>query len=70
MNIIPNVVPRGTDSAKLIKVIKTESIKGSGTEKDPVRTIFQYWDLKGQLLATSDNYLYEINSSASSHVNS
>ena len=65
-----NVIFRGTDNAKVIKVIRTESLIGVGTEKDPVRTIFQYWDLKGQLLATSDNYLDEINSSASSHVNS
>lgn len=65
-----NVILRGTDNAKVIKVIRTESLIGAGTEKDPVRTIFQYWDLKGQLLATSDNYLDEINSSASSQVNS
>lgn len=65
-----NVVPRGTDKAKLIRVIQTESIRGAGTEKDPVRTIIQYWSLQGQLLAAVDTYLDKIKSSASSEVNS
>lgn len=64
------VVPRGTDNAKLIKVIRTESLIGAGTEKDPVRVIFQYWSLQGQLLAKTDSYEDKINSSASSQVNS
>ncbi len=46
--------PRGTDKAKVIQVIKTTSILGEGTEKDPVRYIYQYWDLKGNLLAKHD----------------
>lgn len=45
---------RGTDKVKVIKVIKTESIVGDGTEKDPVRLIYQYWDFKGNLLANHD----------------
>ncbi len=49
-----NVRPRGTDAAKMIKVIKTVSLIGAGTEKDPVRYIIQYWDLKGKLLASHD----------------
>lgn len=47
--------PRGTKNAKVIKVIVTESVIGSGTEEDPVRCIYQYWDLKGRLLAQIDN---------------
>lgn len=46
--------PRGTDSAKLITVIKTESLRGDGTEKDPCRTVVQYWSLEGELLAEKD----------------
>ena len=68
MNFKRNVIPRGTDSAKVIRVVETISIKGSGTEKDPVRYIYQYWDFKGNLLASKD--VYEINSSASSEVKS
>lgn len=72
------VIPRGTDSAKVIKVIETKSLIGSGTENDPVRTIYQYWNLKGQLLAKFDSFkdklnyfeFDEINCSASSEVNS
>ena len=45
---------RGTDSAKVIQVIETKSIRGLGTEKDPVRTITQYWDLEGEFLAEKD----------------
>lgn len=46
--------PRGTDKAKIIKVIKTESIIGRGTKEDPVRLIYQYWDFKGNLLTKHD----------------
>lgn len=46
--------PRGTDKAKVIKVIRTESIIGRGTKEDPVRWIYQYWDFKGKLLAKCD----------------
>lgn len=48
------VRPRGTDKARVIKVIRTESIIGAGTEKDPLRRIYQYWDFKGTLLAKHD----------------
>lgn len=64
-------VPRGTDEAKVIKVIVTKSIKGAGIdEKDPVRFIYQYWSLKGKLLAERDDYLESINSLSSSEVKS
>lgn len=65
-----NVRPRGTDEAKIIKVIKTVSLIGAGVEKNPVRYIIQYWDLKGKLLASKDTYLDETKSSASSDINS
>ena len=48
------VRPRGTDKAKVIKVIKTESLIGRGIPEDPVRQIYQYWDFKGNLLAKHD----------------
>ena len=46
--------PRGTDKAEVIQVIRTESIIGRGIEEDPVRTIYQYWDFEGNLLASKD----------------
>lgn len=49
--------PRGTDKAKVIKVIRTESIIGNGTKEDPVRHIYQYWDFKGNLLAKNDTLI-------------
>lgn len=48
------VRPRGTDKAKVMKVIRTESIIGKGIPEDPVRVIYQYWDFKGRLLAKYD----------------
>ena len=46
--------PRGTDKAEVIQVIKTISLLGLGTKEDPVRYIYQYWDFKGNLLASHD----------------
>lgn len=48
------VRPRGTDKAKVIQVIQTESMLGRGIPEDPVRIIYQYWDFKGNLLAKND----------------
>lgn len=45
------VRPRGTDSAKVIQVIVTESLEGLGTGNDPCRIKKQYWSLDGKLLA-------------------
>lgn len=47
--------PRGTDSAKVIQVIVTESLKGLGTTDDPCRILTQYWDFEGNLLAENDS---------------
>lgn len=49
-----NVSPRGTDGARVISVIRTKALRGSGTEDDPCRTVFQYWSLEGSLLAEND----------------
>lgn len=45
---------RGTDGARVIRVIETISIRGEGTEKDKCRQVRQYWDFKGKLLAEND----------------
>lgn len=47
--------PRGTDSAKIIPVIRTVSLKGRGTDDDPCRECIQYWSLDGELLAETRN---------------
>ena len=46
--------PRGTDSAKVIQVIVTESLCGEGTDEDPCRMVLQYWDFEGNFLAEND----------------
>ena len=46
--------PRGTDSAKVIQVIETISIRGRGTANDPVRAVKQLWNFDGSLIAEND----------------
>ncbi len=45
---------RGTDSAKVITVIVTKSLRGEGTYEDMCRMVTQYWDFEGNLLAEND----------------
>lgn len=45
---------RGTDAAEVITVIRTTSLIGEGTKENPARFLYQYWDLKGELLASRD----------------
>ncbi len=54
-----SVIPRGTDSAKVIQVIETSALRGKGTEEDRCREIKQYWDFEGNLLAENDPYIKE-----------
>ena len=49
------VRPRGTDNARVIRVIETKSLLGRGTADDPSRILRQYWDFNGKLLASSDS---------------
>lgn len=53
------VRPRGTDSARVIQVIETKSLKGRGVDSDPVRVIKQFWDFDGNLIAESDPFIDE-----------
>ena len=46
--------PRGTDSARVVSVIETQALRGTGTEEDKCRTVTQYWDFEGNLLAEND----------------
>lgn len=39
------------DGARLIEVIVVYGIKGQGTEKDPVRRVFEYWTKDGKKIA-------------------
>ncbi|HAB60881.1 MAG TPA: carboxypeptidase [Lachnospiraceae bacterium] len=49
--------PRGTDSARVIQVIETKALRGSGdSEADMCRTVTQYWSLEGELLAEHDPF--------------
>lgn len=53
------VRPRGTDSARIIQVIETRSIRGNGTDEDVCREVIQYWDFEGNVLAEKDPYITE-----------
>lgn len=49
------VRPKGTNSAKVIQVIETKAVRGTGECKnDPVRVVTQYWDFDGVMLAEND----------------
>lgn len=43
-------------NTEVIKVIRTISFFGNGTDENPNRFIHQYWTLEGQLLATVDPF--------------
>lgn len=47
--------PRGTDSARVVRVIRTEALEGAGTENDPCRMQVRYWSFEGELLAVGVN---------------
>ena len=53
-NLISAVIPRGVESVETITVIKTKTLIGRGTDTDPARYLYQFWDLKGNLLAEND----------------
>ena len=40
--------------AELVEVIRTESVEGNGTEKEPVRTVTRYWEKDGRLIGERD----------------
>ena len=49
------VKPRGTDSVRIIQVIETKSVRGSGESlNDVCRQVTQYWDMDGNLLSEND----------------
>lgn len=52
-----DAIPRGTDSAEVVKVIRTESLKGRGGVGDPCFIVTQYWSLDGVLLAEAPDPL-------------
>lgn len=51
--------PRGTDAARVITVIETQSLRGNGTKEDNCRVVTQYWDFDGNLLAEHDPCIKE-----------
>ncbi len=47
--------PRGVESVKVMLVIETEAVRGSGlTPEQIARMVKQYWTLDGKLLAEND----------------
>ena len=47
--------PRGTDGARVIQVIETMALRGTGEdENDMCREVRQYWSFDGELLAEND----------------
>ncbi len=48
--------------ARLIQVIQTTSKEGNGTDRDPIRTVIEYWSVDGEFLAKRDMVLQNIKS--------
>lgn len=46
--------------AKVVKLIRTETPEGKGTEKDPMRLMVRYWDKKGRMIFEKDPAKEEI----------
>lgn len=37
--------------AEIVKVIRTDTAEGKGTEESPVRSVRRYWTLEGELIS-------------------
>lgn len=61
-------VCRRLEAVKFVKVLVTTLLRGEGNEKDPVRYVYQYWDMEGNFLFEIDDidHLGEVNADASS----
>lgn len=59
---------RRLDQVEIAKVILITMLRGEGTEKDPVRYVYQYWDMEGRFLFEYDDldHLDEVKANASS----
>lgn len=55
------VFPHGVNSARVMRVIVTTAVRGSGNKQEqPARMVTQYWSFDGKLLAENDPYLPEM----------
>ena len=45
--------------AKVIQVIETFEMRGTGTEKDVMRQVYQLWTLDGKLIFEKDDFAKE-----------
>lgn len=41
-------------NVKVVRVIEVRSLRGGGSEEDPVREVVQYWSFDGVMLAEKD----------------
>lgn len=57
--------PYKISAVKLISVIETQSERGDGSERQPVRTVMEYWSLDGKKLAEFDPYYLDLIEEAS-----
>lgn len=48
---------RGVDSVKVVTLIETTTLIGSGSKEDPHRNLVQYWNMEGTLIAETDSFL-------------
>lgn len=55
--------PRLNDLRKvhIIQVIEVVRVIGEGTDEDPARMIYEYFDFEGKLLSRSDPEAHDVN---------
>lgn len=46
--------------ARVIQVIETDELKGTGKQDDPYRRVMQYWTFEGQLLWENEQQLQTV----------
>lgn len=51
-----DIYQRGTDFARVIQVIETKSVRGSGESDCPFRTVIQYWSFDGKKIGEIDPF--------------
>ena len=51
---------KGIEFARIVEVIKVRTVKGDGTQCNPMRSVIQYWEKDGRLIAEKEEATWKI----------
>ncbi|WP_271401536.1 hypothetical protein [Salinicoccus roseus] len=54
---VHKVVHRPPDKVDVIKMIKIESLRGDGSNRNPIRRVYQYFDMSGVFIFEIDTLI-------------